>query len=142
MGTGVANRAMKETEGMMGMFVNAVLLRSDLSDNPVFLEFLERTRQNILEDVEHHDTPFPAIVRGLKAGNRPGRNPVFQVIFAFHDSAVPVMEFGGMRGTITERHNKTAKTDMNLICIPRAEQHVAMGTSAPLDEDLTLDLGV
>ncbi len=85
-----------------------------------------------------HDTPFPAIVKGLKAGNRPGRNPVFQVIFAFHDSAVPILDFAGIRGAITERHNKTAKTDMNLICIPRVEQHITMGAAAPGDEDLTL----
>ncbi len=137
-GTGVANRCMKETETLMGMMVNAVLLRSDLSDNPLFAEFLERTRQTILEDATHYDTPFPAIVERLKAGNRPGRNPLFQVLFAFHDSAVPVLDFAGIRGTIVERHNKTAKADMNLICIPRAEQHITMGASAPLDEDLTL----
>jgi amino acid adenylation domain-containing protein/thioester reductase-like protein len=137
-GTGVANRGMKETEAMMGMFVNAVLLYSDLSDNPVFLEFLERTKQNILEDVAYYDTPFTAIVKALKASNRPSCNPVFQVIFAFHDSAIPIMEFGGLRGTIMERHNKTAKTDMNVICIPRAEQHIAIGTSTPRDEDLTI----
>jgi amino acid adenylation domain-containing protein/thioester reductase-like protein len=137
-GTGVANRCMKETELLMGMFVNAVLLYSDLSDNPVFPEFLERTKKNILEDVACHDTPFPAIVKGLMAGNRPGRNPVFQVIFAFHDSAVPILDLEGIRGTIMERHNKTAKTDMNIICIPRMEQHITMGTAVPRDEDLTL----
>ena len=69
-GTGVANRCMKETETLMGMMVNAALLRSDLSDNPLFAEFLERTRQTILEDATHYDTPFPAIVERLKAGNR------------------------------------------------------------------------
>ncbi|MCX5880283.1 MAG: condensation domain-containing protein, partial [Deltaproteobacteria bacterium] len=137
-GTGVANRCMKETECLMGMFVNAVLLYSDLSDNPIFAEFLERTRKNILEDSAYHDTPFPAIVKGLMAGNRPGRNPVFQVIFAFHDSAVPIMDFEGIHGAIVERHNKTAKTDMNVICIPRMEQHITMGTAAPRDEDITL----
>ncbi|MFH1117055.1 MAG: amino acid adenylation domain-containing protein [Pseudomonadota bacterium] len=138
-GTGVANRCMKETESLMGMFVNAVLIYSDLSDNPPFAEFLARTRQNILDDSAHHDTPFPSIVKGLRAGNKPGRNPVFQVIFAFHDSAVPILDFAGIKGTITERHNKTAKTDMNVICIPRAEQHAALGRSAHLEEeDLTV----
>ena len=137
-GTGVANRDMKETEGLLGMFVNIVLLCADLSGHTTFTEFLERTRQGILEDIKHHDTPFPAIVERLKAGHKSDRNPLFQVIFAFHDSAVPVLEFAGVRGTILERHNQTAKTDMNLICIPRAEQHVAMGAAAPPDEDLTL----
>ncbi len=137
-GTGVANRCMKETETAMGMFVNAVLLYSDLSDNPSFAEFLDRTKQNILEDVAHHDTPFPEIVKRLRAGNKPGHNPVFQVIFAFHDSAVPILDFAGIAGTITERHNKTAKTDMNVICIPRAEQHAALEKSAPIGEDLTI----
>jgi len=137
-GTGVANRDMKETEGLLGMFVNIVLLCADLSGRATFTEFLERTRQGILEDIKHHDTPFPAIVERLKAGHKSDRNPLFQVIFAFHDSAVPVLDFAGVRSTILERHNQTAKTDMNLICIPRAEQHVAMGAAAPPVEDLTL----
>jgi non-ribosomal peptide synthetase component F len=137
-GTGYANRDHKEIENMLGMFVNTVLLHSDLSGNPTFIEFLKTTRQEMLEDSRHYDIPFMSIVERMKAGNTPGRNPLFQALFAFHDSPVPVMEFAGLKGTIMERHNSSAKTDMNVICIPRAEQHIADKEAAIQNEDITV----
>jgi len=137
-GTGVANRTIRETEPMMGMFVNMVLLYSDLTDNPTFLDLLQTTKEAMLLDSAHYDIPFMHIVKRLKAGNVPGRNPMFQVIFAFHDSAVPLLDFADLKGRLIERHNSTAKTDMNVICIPRAEQHVAGSMGHPESEDLTI----
>lgn len=137
-GTGVANRTIKETEPLMGMFVNIVLLYSDLADNPSFLDLMRSTQEMMLRDSTHYDTPFMHLVKKLKTGNVPGRNPLFQVIFAFHDSAVPILDFAGLQGKLLEKHNATAKTDMNLVCIPRAEQHLAGQGSNPGEEDLTL----
>ena len=50
-GTGVANRTMKETEGLLGMFV-IFLLHTDLTGNPTFAEFLTNTK-NMLADSQH-----------------------------------------------------------------------------------------
>ena len=74
----------------------------------------------------------------LKTVKAPGRNPVFQVLFAFHDSAVPLLDFAGLKGHLLERHNQTAKMDMNVICIPRAEQHVTLGETNLAEEELTV----
>ncbi len=137
-GTGVANRTIRETEPMMGMFVNMVLLYSDLTDNPSFLELVHTTKEAMLRDSVHYDLPFMPIVKRLKAGNVPGRNPLFQVIFAFHDSAVPLLDFADLKGRLVEKHNATAKTDMNVICIPRAEQHLGGQMEHPEEEDMTV----
>ena len=137
-GTGVANRTMKQTEELLGMFVNVVLLHSDLTGNPTFAELLSKTREDMLADSQHYDTPFANLVERLKTVKAPGRNPVFQVLFAFHDSAVPLLDFAGLKGHLFERHNRTAKMDMNVICIPRAEQHVALGEAKPDEEELTV----
>jgi amino acid adenylation domain-containing protein len=137
-GTGVANRNLKETEGLMGMFVNTVLLYSDLSNNPTFKELLNKTKESMIYDATHYDIPFMHIVERLKAGVTPGRNPLFQVLFAFHDSDIPLLDFAGLHGELLERHNATAKVDMNVICIPRAEQHVATESAHLETEDLTI----
>ncbi len=138
LGTGVANRNLKETEGLMGMFVNSVLLYSDLSKNPTFKELINKTKENMLYDAAHYDIPFMHIVERLKAGVTPGRNPLFQVLFAFHDSDIPLLDFAGLHGELLERHNATAKLDMNVICIPRAEQHVATEAAHLEMEDITI----
>ena len=137
-GTGFANRNLKETESLMGMFVNTVLLYSDLSNNPTFKELLSKTKESMIYDAAHYDIPFMHIVERLKAGVTPGRNPLFQVMFAFHDSDIPLLDFAGLHGELLERHNATAKMDMNVICIPRAEQHVATESAHLETEDITI----
>jgi len=137
-GTGFANRNLKETEGLMGMFVNTVLLYSDLSNNPTFQELLNTTKERMIYDSAHYDIPFMHIVERIKAGVSPGRNPLFQVLFAFHDSDVPLLDFAGLHGELFEKHNATSKVDMNVICIPRAEQHVAIESAHLETEDLTI----
>ncbi len=137
-GTGVANRNLKETEIMLGMFVNTVLLCPDLSANPTFIDLIRTTKDSMLKDAEHYDLPFKHIVERLKAGSSPGRNPLFQTLFAFHDSAVPYLDFAGLNGRIIIKHNATAKTDINVICIPRAEQHAAYKEGRPEDEELSI----
>ena len=58
-GTGVANRTMKQTEELLGMFVNVVLLHSNLTGNPTFAELLSKTREDMLAVyVELHITGF------------------------------------------------------------------------------------
>lgn len=137
-GTGFANRTFKETENLMGMFVNTVLLYSDLTDNPSFKELLSTTKECMIYDSMHYDIPFMHIVERLKAGNVQGRNPLFQVLFAFHDSAVPLLNFSGIHGKIIEKHNATSKTDINVICIPKAEQHVSVRDANLEEEDITI----
>jgi amino acid adenylation domain-containing protein/thioester reductase-like protein len=137
-GTGVANRTLKEMEQQLGMFVNTVLLHPDLSENPSFKELLRATKEDMLADSEHYDTPFMHIVERLKAGHTPGRNPIFQILFAFHDSAVPYLDFEGVHGEFIIKHNATAKTDINVICIPRAEQHTTYKGGDLSQEDISI----
>jgi len=136
-GTGVANRSRPETQGLLGMFINAIPMTTDLTDDPTFEELLAVTQRNMLQDSAHHDTPLTEVVRELKLGQGPERNPLVQILFAFHDNAVPVSDFAGLKGTLIERHNGSSKMDMNLVCMPRAEQHVGLQGRAG-EEDLTL----
>ncbi len=136
-GTGVANRSRRDTQGLLGMFVNAVALTADLTNDPTFEELLAVTQRKMLEDSAYHDTPFNEIVRELKAGQVSDRNPLVQVLFAFHNSAVPVSDFAGLKGELIERHNGSAKMDMNLTCMPRAEQRVGLKERGG-EEDLTM----
>jgi len=82
-GTPVANRRLAETHDVAGFFVNTIVLRSDLSGDPSFLDFLLQCRNNWIEDFERGDTPFEAIVEKLHVTRTPGRNPLFQVMFQF-----------------------------------------------------------
>ncbi|MFD0332047.1 amino acid adenylation domain-containing protein [Streptacidiphilus monticola] len=68
-----------ELEDVVGLFINMVVLRSDLSGDPTFAELLERTADANLELYEHQEVPFQQIVDRVQPLREPGRNPLFQV---------------------------------------------------------------
>ena len=121
-GSGFANRRMRETEPLIGMFVNSVVLRSRLSGEIDFHELLKQTSQTISEAAMHQDLPFEKLVEELQPPRDLGYNPYFQVVFSFHDSAIPELEFPDLKGKLEHRQNKSAKFDLNVVIIPRAEQ--------------------
>ena len=121
LGSGVANRRLRETEEMLGMVLNSVVFRTDLSGNPSFLELLGRIRDVTLEAYAHQDLPFEKIVDALKPERSLSHNPLYQIMFNFHDSAMPSMEFPDLSGFIEYPHNGSAKFDLNVIVEPRAE---------------------
>lgn len=65
-GTSTANRERLEVENLIGLFVNPLLLRLDLSGAPTFRELLARTRRTVLDAFEHADAPFETLVEELQ----------------------------------------------------------------------------
>ncbi len=132
-GTSNANRRAQEIEGMIGMVVNTLILRGDLSGQPVFRDIVARMRDMTLEIYSHQDMPFERLVQELRPERQLGRNPLFQIMYNFHDAAVPDLEFGDLRVVRRVRGNRSAKVDLNVIVVPRGEQRVGMEARA---EDL------
>ena len=80
LGTMSAGRTRSELEGILGYFLNTIVLRVDLSGEPTFLDLLARVRETTLSALSHADAPFQHVVRAL---GRNGHNG--------HDGPVPVM---------------------------------------------------
>jgi len=120
-GAGFANRR-RQTEDLIGMFVNTVVLRCRPTPEASFREVLAGVRSAVLEAAEHHDYPFVRLVQELRPERDLSFNPLFQVMFSFHDTPARPLDFGGSPATIVERANGTAKADLNIVAIPRAER--------------------
>jgi amino acid adenylation domain-containing protein len=80
----VANRLDEATQQMIGLFVNAVVMQSDLSGNPTFREALQRVRHTATEAYDHQEMPFELLAREVHPDRNPLRFPLVQVMFNYH----------------------------------------------------------
>jgi hypothetical protein len=85
-GTPVANRTRKEAEGLIGFFVNMLVMRCDLGGEPRFTTVLSRTREMALQAYAHQDVPFEYLVETLNPGRSLNISPLFQVALAVQEA--------------------------------------------------------
>ncbi|MFC6016164.1 amino acid adenylation domain-containing protein [Plantactinospora solaniradicis] len=87
-GTPIANRNRAEIEDLIGFFVNALVLRTDLSGDPSFTELVGRVRREALAAYAHQDVPFEQLVDALVDERDRSRTPIFQVVFNYNQGDV------------------------------------------------------
>ena len=131
-GTGIANRNRKEVEELIGFFVNTLVLRTRMAGNPEFREILRRVRDVALGAYAHQDLPFEKLVDELQPERNLSIQPLFQVMFTFHNFPLPVLELGGVTMMPMTMENKTAKFDLSLSLID-TEQGLAVGMEYSTD---------
>ncbi len=85
-GSPLANRERRKLESLIGLFVNTVALRGDLSGAPSFSEFLRRLREVCLDAHAHRDLPFEKLVEALRPERQLNRHPLFQAMFVLQNT--------------------------------------------------------
>jgi amino acid adenylation domain-containing protein len=93
-GTPVANRNRSDVEGLIGLFVNTVVLRTQVCGTMGFAELLRREREVALEAFAHEETPFEMVVDALGLERSLARSPLFQVFLVHQNMPVEAPKFG------------------------------------------------
>lgn len=88
-GSSAACRSRAELAGLVGYFVNPLVLRVNVSGDESFVSFLDRVRGTVLDAFDHQDYPFPLLVERLQPKRDSSRTPIFQVMFVFHKAQRP-----------------------------------------------------
>jgi amino acid adenylation domain-containing protein len=95
-GVPVANRSHSLMEGLVGTFVNTVVLRNDLTGDPGFGELLQRVRTTALDAFSQQDVPFDRLVQELGQRGDRSRAPLVQVLFNVTNAPMHGVEFDGV----------------------------------------------
>jgi amino acid adenylation domain-containing protein len=113
-GADIANRNRSETEGLIGFFVNLLVLRTDLSGDPSFRQLLRRVREVCLEAYAHQDAPFEKLIEELQPERSLSHSPLFQTIFVLQNAPMPPLALGGLRLEPVELDSVQAPFDLIL----------------------------
>ncbi len=113
-GTSVANRSRSELEGLIGFFVNPLVIRADLRGEPSFRELMGRVREACVGAYAHQDLPFEKLVEELQPERGLSHNPVFQVMFTYESSREEEVELEGLEVVGLEMETNIAKFDLML----------------------------
>ena len=89
-GTPTASRSRVETEKLIGIFINVLVLRTDLAGTPTFRELLARVRETCRVAYIHQDLPFAKLIEALRPKRDPSTTPLFQVMFNLENLPEPV----------------------------------------------------
>jgi pristinamycin I synthase-3/4 len=113
-GTAIANRHHDQTENLIGLFLNLLVLRTRLSGKLTFRELLQRVREVALGAYEHQDLPFDKLVEELQPERQFNRNPLFQVVFAVHSGLAPALKLPQLNVGQLHATSQTSKYDLSL----------------------------
>lgn len=96
-GSDIANRDRTEAEGLIGLLVNTLVFRSDLSNNPRFCDVLTQVRETVLSGLAHKDLPFEKLVEVINPERHLSQMmPLFQVKLDLQQVDVKPMVLDGL----------------------------------------------
>jgi amino acid adenylation domain-containing protein len=113
-GAPIANRSCSEVEPLIGLFVNTLALRLDLSGGATLGEVLQRVKNRTLEAQQHQDLPFEQVVEIVRPLRSLAYTPVFQVMFAWQNRGASAVEIPGLTVTQIAAGHSFAKFDLTL----------------------------
>ena len=113
-GSTIANRNRPELENLIGLLVNNLVFRSNLSGNPRFIDFLHQVRETTLNAYTHQDLPYEYLVKELQLERDLSYNPLFQVMFILHNTPSQTVQLSNLTLKYLTPDSQTARFDLSL----------------------------
>ncbi|MFE8605167.1 non-ribosomal peptide synthetase [Archangium violaceum] len=113
-GSPIAGRNRGEVEGLIGFFINTLVLRARVSHQRSFRELLAQVRDTTLGAYAHQEVPFEKLVEELQPERDLSRSPLFQVLFTVQNAPMPEQSLPGLTLRPLALEGNTAKFDLTL----------------------------
>ncbi len=121
-GAPLANRSYKDTEDIVGFFLNMLAFRTDLSGDPSFIGLLGRVRETVTEGVTNSDYPFLWLLETVSAVRNPSIAPVFQVMLNMLSFPQLTLRYDGLEMAFSELETGYTKYDLSLYAQEQGER--------------------
>jgi amino acid adenylation domain-containing protein len=114
-GTPVAGRTRLETESLIGLFVNTLVVRGDVSGDPTLLDLVRRVRGAVGEALGHQEAPFEKLVEELRPKRDPSLHPLFQTMFVLQDVQAAAPDLCGLRSELIDFEAGVTPFDLTVV---------------------------
>ncbi|MGD9488076.1 MAG: amino acid adenylation domain-containing protein [Calditrichaceae bacterium] len=111
-GIPIANRNRKETENLIGFFVNTMVLRADFNDNPSFSDLIKLVKSRAIDAYDNQDLPFEKLVETMLPERDLSYNPLFQVMFQLEGDPIAEIRIGNLKLSRIDFETGAAKFDL------------------------------
>ncbi|MEV6561061.1 amino acid adenylation domain-containing protein [Nocardia sp. NPDC051756] len=135
-GTPVAGRGEAELDGLIGMFVNMLVLRTDSAPGASFRELVESAKKVDLAAFSHVELPFERLVEVLDPARSQAHHPLFQVALFFQNMEKPALELPGLSASALDLDGAAAKFDLQLTVTPHEGENTGLSAMFTYATDL------
>ena len=137
-GSPMVNRNRVELEGLVGFFLNTLVLRTRFTGDPSFRDLLGEVRETVLAAHAHQDLPFERLVDELQPERHVNRQPLFQVMFTLKSPPKQASSFAGLTVSPLDVRKRVAKFDLTLSFTEKAGRLLAsLEYNRDIFEDVT-----
>ena len=113
-GSPIAGRTRPEIEGLIGCFVNTLVIRSSAGGESTFRDLLQHVREEAFGAYQHQDIPFERLVEAFRPARDASRTPFFQVMLALQNVPAEQLSMPGLSVEAVEVDTRTSKFDSSL----------------------------
>ncbi|MBQ0011702.1 MAG: amino acid adenylation domain-containing protein, partial [Clostridiales bacterium] len=111
-GSPISGRTHKDTEGMLGMFINTLAMRGKPENTKTYMAFLSEVKETCLKAYENQEYPFEDLVEAVEVVRDMSRNPLFDVMLVLQNNETEEIQLGNAKSEYAEMEDTVAKFDL------------------------------
>ena len=125
-GTPIAGRHRPELEGVVGLFLNTLVLRTNVRGDLTLRELLHQVRRSTLDAYANQDVPFERVIDAVQPQRDLSRNPLFQVMLIHQPRPNESLVIPGLTVDTIDTVNETSKLDLTAFIVDAGELSIAL----------------